>query len=57
MVQDCSKGTAMNLDRLRGVLEAQQKRVRKVETLAGVDEVPKGEQVWVRIPSHLFAPY
>ena len=27
MVQDCSKGTAMNLDRLRGVLVAQQKGV------------------------------
>jgi hypothetical protein len=27
MVQDCSKGTAMLLDRLRGVLVAQQKVV------------------------------
>ena len=30
------------------------KGVRRVETLAGADELPKGEQGWVRIPEHLF---
>jgi len=55
MVQDCSVGTAMNTDRLRGVAGSTVKRVRRVEALAGADELPKGEQVWVRIPEHLFA--
>ena len=47
----------MNSDRLRGVAGSTVKRVRRVEALAGADELPKGEQVWVRIPGHLFEPY
>jgi hypothetical protein len=49
MVQDCSMGTAMNIDRLRGVAGSTVKRVRRVEVLAGMDELPKGDQVQVRI--------
>jgi len=49
MVQDCSMGTAMNIDRLRGVAGSTVKRVRSVEVLAGMDELLKTDQVQVRI--------
>jgi hypothetical protein len=41
----------MNLDRLLSVLASTVNRVRRVETLAGVNELPKGEQAGFDSPS------
>jgi hypothetical protein len=47
----------MRYDRLYSVLASTVNGVGRVETLAGVDELLKEDQGWVRIPLHLFAPY
>ena len=47
----------MNYDRLLSVLASTVNGVGRVETLAGVNELPKGEQAGFDSPSIYLLPY